>query len=69
MSYTSKNWWTEFALFASVTLGSILAAVLFLSLTYKGTLDGLVLIVPSIALGLWAARIYRRRHNAGSEGT
>ncbi|MGW9453342.1 hypothetical protein [Streptomyces sp. NPDC055632] len=69
MAYSPKNWWTELALFASVT--ALSTAALFGILVMTPHEDGqqlnvLLLIIPGIVIGLLAARVYRRRHASDS---
>lgn len=64
MAYSSRNWWTELALFVSVGSASafLLAALWSVSLDGREeTVNGLLFIVPGVIIGLLAAARYRRR--------
>ncbi|MFJ8694667.1 hypothetical protein [Streptomyces roseolilacinus] len=64
MAYSSRNWWTELALFVSVSAASalLLAALWAMSLDGREeTVNGLLFIIPGVVIGLWAAARYRRR--------
>ncbi|WP_405898261.1 hypothetical protein OG242_12650 [Streptomyces sp. NBC_00727] len=65
MAYGSKEWWNEFALFLAITFASIfvLASLVAIFLNVQAeSVSGLIVIVPSVFIGLAAARIHRRRH-------
>ncbi|MGI5485005.1 hypothetical protein [Streptomyces lavendofoliae] len=69
MEYSSKNWWTELALFVAVSAASVVLLSLLLAAVVDGdnqSVSGLLVIIPSVVLGLVSARIYRRRHTPTS---
>ncbi|MCK8678447.1 hypothetical protein [Streptomyces lichenis] len=65
MAYSSKNWWIEFALFVSVSAISAVVLTLLWAMALDGreqSGNGLLVLVPSVIIGLLCARLYRRQH-------
>ncbi|MFI5758990.1 hypothetical protein [Streptomyces sp. NPDC051569] len=65
MSYSSRDWWTEFAVFVLTTAACTALFVWLWIASLDGreaTANGLGFLVPGLFVGLWAARRYRRRH-------
>ncbi|MFJ5901606.1 hypothetical protein ACIQFZ_41080 [Streptomyces sp. NPDC093064] len=65
MTYSSRNWWIEMAVFVSVTA----VCTVLLVLLWIWSLDGAEasanvwgFVVPGALVGLWASRRYRRAH-------
>ncbi|MEV5990762.1 hypothetical protein AB0L96_05350 [Streptomyces sp. NPDC052115] len=66
-AYSSRNWWTEMAVGVLVTLvcTALLLGVGIWALEGRGgTVNLLSCLVPGLAVGIWSARRYRRRHTA-----
>ncbi|WP_234372381.1 hypothetical protein [Streptomyces noursei] len=71
MAYSSRNWWTELALFVSVSAASAFLLAVLWAVSLDGreeTVNGLFFIIPGVVIGLLAAARYRR-HRATSGPT
>ncbi|KOX29080.1 MULTISPECIES: hypothetical protein [unclassified Streptomyces] len=71
MTHSSKNRWNELALFLVVTGVSVFALsslVAFLIDDQGVSVDGVLVVLPSVLIGLGTARAYRRRRTAGEGG-
>ncbi|MFF8382108.1 hypothetical protein ACF053_00415 [Streptomyces kanasensis] len=67
MAYSSKYWWTELALFVSVSAASAFLLTTLWAESLDGreeTVSGLLFIIPGLITGLWAARRFRRHRMA-----
>lgn len=63
MEHSSKDWWAGLALLVAVSAASVVLLSLLPAAVVDGddqSVSGLLVIVPSMVLGLVSARIHRR---------
>ncbi|RSS44127.1 hypothetical protein [Streptomyces sp. WAC08241] len=71
MIHSSKDRWNELALFLVVTGVSVFALsslVAFLVDDREAGINGVLVVLPSVLIGLGTARAHRRRRAAGGGG-
>lgn len=71
VTHSSKNRWNELALFLVVTGVGVFALSSLADLLIADqdpTVNGVLVVLPSVLIGLGTARAYRRRRTAGGSG-